>query len=113
MAKLSKKQRVSLKQIDELEAKRKREIVLGVISIGVMVVVIIGYNTLTYTLGILAETNTVVRAGIYTIAMVIAGFCGIMFMRASRNKQKIDGLRQSTGISKDILEAWRRGEFNE
>ena len=113
MAKISKKQRVSLKQIDELESKRKREIILGVISIGVMVAVIIGYNTLTYTLGIMEESNTFVRAGIYALAMVIAGFCGIMFMRASRKKQKIDSLRQSVGISKNILDAWHRGEFNE
>ena len=113
MAKLSKKQRVALKQIDELEGKRKRNIILGVISIGVMVLVIVGYNTLTYTLGVVDESNTIIRAAIYIIAMVVAGFCGIMFMRASREKRKVDGIRQSVSISRDTLDAWHRGEFDE
>lgn len=113
MAKITKKQRVALKQIDVLSAERKRDLILGLSSIGVMVLVIIGYNTLTYSLGVIDEANTIIRAAIYITAMVIAGFCGIMLMRASRKKAKIDGMRQSVSISRDTLEAWRRGEFDE
>lgn len=113
MAKITKKQRVALKQIDALSAERKRDMILGVTSIGVMVLVIIVYNLLTYTLGVVDESNTIIRAGIYITAMVIAGFCGIMLMNASRKKSKIDGMRQSVGISRDTLEAWRRGEYEE
>ena len=112
-AKISKKQRVALKQIDELTAKHKRKTILGVVSIGVMALVIFVYNALTYQLGIIPETNTVVRAAIYLIAMVIAGYCGIMFMQASREKRKIDALRQQVGISRETLDAWKRGEFND
>ena len=112
-AKLSKKQRVALRQIDELSAKRNKENILGAASIGVMALVIFGYNALTYQLGIIPETNQFIRAIIYIIAMVIAGFCGIMFMRGSRNKRKIDALRQQVGISHETLEAWKRGEYNE
>lgn len=111
MANISKKQRVALRQIDELHAQNKRDIILGVASIIVMVAIIVTYNTLTYTYGIVDESNTILRAVIYAIAMVIAGFCGIMFMRASRRRAKVDGLRQSTGISRDTLDAWNRGEI--
>ncbi|MBR3181966.1 MAG: hypothetical protein IKF56_04940 [Eggerthellaceae bacterium] len=111
MANISKKQRVALRQIDELRAQNKRDIILGVASIIVMVAIIVTYNTLTYTYGIIDESNTILRAVIYAIAMVIAGFCGIMFMRASRRRAKVDGLRQSTGISRDTLDAWNRGEI--
>lgn len=111
MANISKKQRVALRQIDELNSESKRDIILGAVSIVVMIAIILAYNTLTYQYGIIDESNTVLRACIYAIAMVIAGFCGIMFMRASRKKAKIDGLRQSTGISRDTLEAWKRGEI--
>ena len=111
MANISKKQRVALRQIDELRAQSKRDIILGVASIIVMVAIIVTYNTLTYTYGIVDESNTILRAVIYAIAMVIAGFCGIMFMRASRRRAKVDGLRQSTGISRDTLDAWNRGEI--
>ena len=111
MANISKKQRVALRQIDELRAQNKRDIILGVASIIVMVAIIVTYNTLTYTYGIVDESNTILRAVIYAIARVIAGFCGIMFMRASRRRAKVDGLRQSTGISRDTLDAWNRGEI--
>jgi len=110
-AKLSKKQRVALKQIDELSSKRKQQLILGFASIGVMVLVIVGYNTLTYQMGVIDEGNTIIRAAIYMTAMVIAGFCGIMLMRASRNKTKIDAMRQSVGISRETLDAWHRGEY--
>lgn len=113
MAKLSKKQRVALKQIDELSAKRRRQRILGYASIGVMVLVIVTYNFLTYQAAIIPDTNTIVRAIIYIIAMVIAGFCGIMLMRASREGRKIDGLRQSVGISRETMDAWKRGDYDE
>ncbi len=113
MAKISKKQRSALRQIDALEAKRKREMILGLVSIVVMAGLIILYNLFTYQLGIIDPGNQVLRAILYTIAMVIAGYCGIMFMRGSKKKREIDGLRQSTGISRETLEAWKRGEYNE
>ena len=68
-AKLSKKQRVALKQIDELSSKRKQQLILGFASIGVMVLVIVGYNTLTYQMGVIDEGNTIIRAAIYMTAM--------------------------------------------
>ena len=111
MAKISKKQRVALKQIDELEAKKRRDQILGVVSIALAAVVFFTYNLLTYQLGIIEETNTVIRAVVYIVAMVVAGYCGIMFMHASQKKSKIDGLRQSTGISRETLEAWKNGEI--
>ncbi len=110
MVKISKKQRVALKQIDEHEAKRKRETVLAIASIALMVVLIFAYNYLTYTAGIIDEGNVFIRGGLYVIAVVIAGFCGIMLMRANRNKAKVDAFRQSNGISRETLEAWRKGE---
>ena len=113
MAKLSKKQRVALKEIDNLSAKRKRDMILGVAAIGVMAAIIATYNLLTYQLGIVQESNTVIRAILYLIAMVAAGYCGIMLMNASRKKRKIDGLRQAVGISREILDAWQRGEYEE
>lgn len=113
MAKLSKKQRIALKEIDKTTKERKRDLTLGIASIAVMCVLILGYNTLTYQLGIISMENTVARGVLYAIAMVIAGFCGIMLMHASQKKNKIDGIRQQVGISRETLEAWRKGEFEE
>ena len=113
MAKISKKQRVTLREIDKLESERKRDRILGIASILVMVVIIVAYNTLTYNLGIIDEGNTILRAMLYITAMVIAGFSGIKLMRASQKTRKIDGYRQAVGISRETLEAWRRGEFDE
>ena len=113
MAKISKKQRSALREIDKLSAERKRDRILGAASIGLMVVIIIAYNTLTYNMGVIDEGNTILRAMLYITAMVIAGFSGIKLMRASQKTRKIDGYRQSVGISRETLEAWNRGEFEE
>ena len=113
MARISKKKRSALRQIDEIESQRKKEIILGVVSIGVAAAVFFTYNLFTYNFGILSETEQIPRGIVYMVAMVIAGYCGIMFMRASRNKRKIEGIRQQVGLSRDILEAWKRGEFEE
>lgn len=112
-AKLSKKQRVALREIDKTTKDRKRDLMLGFGSIAVMALLIIGYNEFTYSLGIIGEDNTVIRGVLYGIAMVIAGFCGIMLMHASQKKNKIDGLRQQAGISRETLEAWKNGEYDE
>ena len=111
--KISKKQRVALKQIDEEMKKSKRETALAIASIGLMVVLIVLYNYLTYQLGVIDEGNTIIRGALYAIAVVIAGFCGIMLMRAGRSKSKAEGYRQSVGISRDIMEAWKKGEIDE
>ena len=113
MARLSKKQRVTLREIDKLASERKRDRILGIASIFVMAILIIGYNTLTYHLGIVSEDNTIMRAMLYITAMVIAGFSGIKLMKASQKTRKIDGYRQAVGISRETLEAWNRGEFEE
>ncbi len=111
MIKVSKKQRVALREIDELSKERRRNQILGWASIGVMVVLIMGYNTLTYQMGVISESNTIIRAMMYITAMVIAGFSGIMLMKASQKRRKIDGFRQSAGISRETLEAWKKGEI--
>ena len=113
MIKISKKQRVALKQIDDVTKQSKRETILAVASIVVMVVLIFLYNLLTYHLGIIDEENTIIRGALYAIAVVIAGFCGIMLMRSGRNKAKAEGYRQSVGISREIMEAWKKGEIEE
>ena len=113
MAKISKKQRVTLREIDKLIAERKRDRILGIASIGLMVVLIVTYNTLTYNLGVVDESNAILRAMLYITAMIIAGYSGIKLMHASRKTRKIDGYRQSAGISRETLEAWQNGEFDE
>ena len=109
--KLNKKQHVALKQIDDLQKERKRNIILAVASVVVMVILIVLYNYLAYTTGIIDMNNTIIRGALYAIAVVIAGFCGIMLMHASRKKAKIEAYRQSTGISRETFEAWKRGEI--
>ena len=111
MVKISKKQRVALKQIDEETKKSKRETALAIASIALMVVLILLYNYFTYTAGVIDPENTVIRGALYAIAVVIAGFCGIMLMRSGRNKAKAEGYRQSNGISREILDAWKKGEI--
>ena len=111
MIKISKKQRAALREIDELSSARRRNRILGWASIGVMVLLIVGYNTLTYNLGIISESNTIIRAMMYITAMVIAGFSGIMLMKASQKQRKIDGYRQANGISRETLDAWNKGEI--
>lgn len=113
MQKISKKQRIALKEIDKTAQSRKRDIILGVASIVVMAVLIVAYNELTYNLGIISMDDTFIRGALYAIAVVIAGFCGIMLMHASQKKAKIDGLRQQARIPRDTLEAWKRGEIEE
>ena len=113
MARISKKQRVALREIDKLEKERKRDRIMAIASIIVMVLFIVAYNTLVYTMGVLDEGNVFVRAMLYITAMVIAGFAGIKFMHSSRKTSMIDGYRQQAGISRETLEAWRRGEFDE
>ena len=111
--KISKKQRVALRQIDEETKKSKRETILAVASIALMAVLIFLYNILTYQMGVIPEDNTIIRGALYIIAVVIAGFCGIMLMRASRSKSKAEDYRQSVGISREILDAWKKGEIDE
>lgn len=111
MIKLSKKQRVALKQIDDLNKQSKRETILAIASIALMVVLIVLYNHFTYTVGFIDPDNTIIRGALYASAVVIAGFCGIMLMRSGRNRAKAEGFRQSTGISNDTLKAWQKGEI--
>ena len=111
MAKLSKKQRVALKQIDELASKRRMNQVLGFGSIVLMAILVVLYNTLTYNLGIIDADNTIIRGVLYAIAMVLAGVAGINLMNAGRKKSTMDGYRQSTGISRETMEAWKKGEI--
>ena len=110
MVKVSKKQRSTLKEIDKLASERKRNQLWGFGAIGVMVVLIAVYNLLVYQMGVLDEGNVVVRAMLYITAMVAAGVSGINLMKASQKQRKIDGFRQAVGISKDTLDAWKRGE---
>ena len=111
--KITKKQRVALRQIDEETKKSKRDTILAVASIALMAVLIFLYNILTYQMGVIPEDNTIIRGALYIIAVVIAGFCGIMLMRASRSRSKAEGYRQSVGISREIMEAWKKGEIDE
>ena len=111
MYKISKRQRVSLREIEKLSKERKNDQIWGVGAIVVMALLIFIYNLLVYQLGIVAEDNMVVRAMLYITAMVAAGLSGIKFMRASQKQKKIDGLRQSAAISRDTLDAWNRGEI--
>ena len=111
MAKISKRQRVALREIDKLSKERKRDQIFAWGSIALMVVIIAGYNLLTYQLGIVSEENTVLRAMLYITAMVIAGFSGIKFMRSSQKQRKIDGFRQANSISRETLDAWKRGDI--
>lgn len=111
--KLSKKQRSALREIDKLMKERKRNIILGTASILLVVVLIFAYNELVYALGIISDENVVLRAVLYIAAMVIAGYCGIMYMKASQKRRKIDGFRQAAGISREVLESWKNGEYDE
>lgn len=113
MAKITKKQRVALKEIDKLAEERKHNQIWGFGAIGVMVLLIAGYNLLVYQMGVLDEGNVVIRAMLYITAMVAAGISGINLMKSSQKQRKIDGYRQSNSISKETLDAWRRGEFDE
>ena len=58
MAKLSKKQRVALKEIDKLAAERKRDRIMAIASIVVMAILIVGYNTLRKAIRFCAECFT-------------------------------------------------------
>ncbi len=111
MASISKKQRSALREIDKLSEERKRNNIFGYGSIAVMALLIVVYNYLTFNLGIIDANNSVLRAMLYITAMVFAGVSGINLMKASHKKNKIDGYRQSTGISRETLEAWRKGEL--
>ena len=111
MIKISKKQRSALREIDKLSEERKRNQILGIGAIVVMALLIAGYNLFVYQLGVLDEGNVVVRALLYSTAMVAAGVSGINLMNASKKQRKIDGYRQSTGISREALEAWKKGEI--
>ena len=111
MNKISKKQRSALREISTLSGEVKRHRILGWASIGLMVVIIVLYNTLTYQFGVIDESNTILRAMLYITAMVIAGYSGIMLMKASQKQRKIDGFRQAAGISRETLEAWKKGEI--
>ena len=112
MAKISKKQRSALREIDKLSAESRRDQIIGFGSIAVMAVLIFAYNLLTYQLEIVDAENMVLRAMLYITAMVFAGLSGIKLMHWQRKKAKIDGYRQSTGISKETLKAWRDGEID-
>ena len=111
MIKISKKQRSTLREIDKLASDRKRHQIWGFGAIGVMVVLIAVYNLLVYQMGVVDEGNVVIRAMLYITAMVAAGVSGINLMKASREQRKIDGYRQAVGISRETLEAWKKGEI--
>ena len=111
MAKISKKQRSALREIDKLSKERRNDQIWGAGAIVVMAVLIAGYNALVYQFGIVDEGNAPLRAMLYISAMVAAGVSGVKLMNASKKQRTIDGYRQSTGISRDTLDAWRRGEI--
>ena len=111
MAKISKRQRTALREIEKLSKERKRDQILGFASILVMAILIALYNLFTYQMGIISPDNTILRAMLYITAIVIAGFSGIKLMRASQKQRKIDGFRQANSISRDTLDAWKRGEI--
>lgn len=111
MIKISKKQRAALREIDELMSARRREQIIALVAIVAIVPVIVGYNTVTYDMGLVSEGDSVIRSIMYIVAMVLAGVSGIMLMRASQKQRKIDGFRQQAGISRETLDAWKKGEI--
>jgi hypothetical protein len=111
VAKISKKQRAALREIDKLAKEYKRDQLIGFGSIAVMAVFIVVYNALAYQMGVLDDSNVAVRAMLYLTAMVLAGLSGIKLMHASRKKSKMDGYRQANGISRETLDAWNNGEI--
>ena len=111
MVKLTKKQRVALREIDAIASERKRDRLLGILGIVLIIPVIVIYNTVTYQMGIVSAGDSIIRSLMYITAMVLAGFSGIMLMRASQKQRKIDGFRQQAGISRETLEAWNKGEI--
>lgn len=111
MANISKKQRSALREITTIAASRKRDLTFGIGSLFVMVLIILAFNTFGYNLEWIDPNNIYIRAMMYVTALVFAGYSGIKFMNASKKQRHIDGLRQQTGISKDTLEAWKRGEI--
>lgn len=111
MVKVSKKQRTTLKEIGKLTEERKRDRILGLASILVMVLIIVLFNTLGYNLGVFDPNNPFIRGMMYITALVFAGFSGIKLMHASQKQRKIDGFRQQAGISLETLEAWKKGEI--
>lgn len=113
MIKISKKQRSTLREIDKLSSERKRHQIWGFGAIIVMVILIAVYNLLVYQMGVVDEGNVIIRAMLYITAMVAAGVSGINLMKASQKQRKIDGFRQAMGISKDTLDAWKRGEIEQ
>lgn len=110
MAKLTKKQRSALKEITSLSKEVKSRRIKGYCAIGVMIVLIIGFNELGYRFGLFDADNPVIRAMMYITALVVAGYSGIMIMRASQKQRSIDGLRQQAGISREVMDAWKKGE---
>ena len=111
--KISKKQRVALKEIDKITKERKRDQFIGIGAIAVMAVFVLLFNGLGYNMGLIDPDNVFLRGIMYVTAMVLAGVSGIFLMHASQKKSKIDGYRQQAGISRETLEAWRKGEYDE
>ena len=111
--KISKKQRVALKEIDKVTKERKRDLTIGIGAIAAMAVFILLFNGLGYNMGYIDPNNAILRGTMYTIAMVLAGVSGIFLMHASQKKRKIDGYRQQAGISREVLDAWRNGDYEE
>ncbi len=111
MAKVSKKQRSTLREISLLAKEVKSRRIKGIVAIAVMVALIIGFNEFGYNLGLIDPGNVAIRAMMYITALVIAGYSGIMLMRASQKQRSIDGLRQQAGISREMLDSWEKGEI--
>ena len=111
--KISKKQRMALKEIDKTTKERKRDLAIGIGAIAVMAAFVLLFNGFGYNMGFIDPNNVFLRGTMYVIAMVLAGVSGIFLMHASQKKRKIDGLRQQVGISRETLEAWQNGEYDE
>lgn len=111
MVKISKKQRSALREIDRLSQQVKHDRIMGFGSIGMMIVIIVLFNGLGYNLGFIDPNNVALRGMMYVTALVFAGFSGIKLMKASRNQRAIDGYRQQAAISRETLDAWRKGEI--
>lgn len=78
-----------------------------------MAIFVILFNGLGYNMGFIDPNNVFLRGTMYVVAMVLAGVSGIFLMHASQKKNKIDGFRQQAGISREVLEAWQNGEYDE
>ena len=112
MAKLSKRQRRAYEDILALQEERRKNIRRMIIA-GIVIVVLVGGKAVLDWFGLFPQASTYISMIIWAVAIVLAFFfAGPASINLTKSRHVLDEMFAKHGITKDSLEAYKRGELD-